>query len=122
MKKFRLKKEALPFFDEGLASDIRPLYEWQQQYKITELALEEVEPLYVTYGIKSGVNSHNLNGWGEKQGSHFHFTLHFPSVKFSEHDKFAKGKMTGKLMEKIQHVLNQFYEEFLHGDYENDEE
>lgn len=115
MIKFRLKKEAIPFFSEDIAVKIMRLHEWQDNYHVDKNALEEVKPLYVSYGIKSGENSSSLSGWDEK-GSRFHFTLHFPSVKFNEHDKFSKGKSIRKLMDRMQEDLNSFYEEFSVGE------
>ena len=59
-------------------------------------------------------------GWGNpdsnnektKKGAHFHFTIHFPSMKNKEYDLFSKGKLSRDLMDRIQNVLNQFYSEF----------
>lgn len=111
MNKYRLKKEAVPFFKEDLATQIMDLAGWKH-FNVDEKALEKVEPMYVTYGNeKRGYTS--LSGWSAEDGSRFEFTVHFPSVKFIESDKFMKGKVTRRLMDKIQSEINYFYEEFL---------
>lgn len=116
MKRYRLKKEAVPFFVHGVATAVLTLGEWLK-YHVDEKALEEVKPLYVTYGFKDNNNSASLSGWSNPDGnavsgSHFHFTLHFPSTTFYEHDKFAKGKVVRELMDKIQSQLDWHYEKF----------
>ena len=110
MKKFRLKKEAIPFFKESLATQIHHFDTWEK-YGIDMNALEEVEEVHLTYGHKTSKNSSNLNGWDE-DGSRFLFTIHFPSVKHFEHDKFSDGKTTRKLMAIIQNDINDFYFNF----------
>lgn len=115
MKRYRLKKEAVQFFAHDVATAVLTLDEWRTNH-VDEKALEEVKPLYVTYGFKEK-NSSSLSGWSNPDGnavagSHFHFTLNFPSVTFYEHDKFAKGKIVRELMDKMQSQLNYFYENF----------
>jgi hypothetical protein len=116
MRRYRLKKEAVPFFKDDIASGVHTLDEWMS-YNVDEKALEEVKPLYLTYGHRDRNNSSHLAGWSNPDGnavagSHFHFTLHFPSTTFYEHDKFAKGKVVRELMDKIQSQLDWFYERF----------
>ena len=123
MKQFRIKKEAVPFFNQNVATAINDLDTWKK-YQVDEKALEEVEPLYITYGHAGerssdyGTKYSSLSGWSDgstnnQKGSHFHFTLNFPSVKFREHDEFLKGKTVRNLMEKIQSQLNYFYQDFI---------
>lgn len=111
MKKYRLKKEAVPFILEKHATSIYSLDTWEG-IGIDIKALEEVEPLHITYGRKIGEHGSTLSGWSEKDGTTFEFTLHFPSVTFYEHDKFSKGRITRELMSSIQHKINDFYENF----------
>lgn len=111
MKKYRLKKEAVPFILERHATSIYSLDTWESLC-IDIKALEEVEPLHISYGRRTGENSSTLSGWSEKEGTTFEFTLYFPSVTFYEHDKFSKGRITRDLMDKIQHKINDFYETF----------
>lgn len=112
MSKFRLKREAVEFFQSKYTTAVHELSTWSD-LGVDEKALEKVEPAHITYGHKNLNNSSaNLAGWGGEDGSHFHFTIHFPSMKFMEYDHFKKGKMTRKLMNEIQDKINYFYSEF----------
>ena len=119
MKKYRLKKEAIPFFRKGLETAIGDWETWTKTYNVDEKALEEVEDCFVSYGFETKTGT-SLCGWGNpdsnnektKKGAHFHFTIHFPSMKNQEYDLFSKGKLSRDLMDRIQAVLNQFYSEF----------
>jgi hypothetical protein len=110
MRKFRLKKEAVPFFKEQYATAIKEWDYWQK-LGADEMALEEVESCFVTYGIKRSDFSSSLSGWGE-EGTHFHFTLNFPGVKCYEHDLLTSGKTSRELMDEIQDCANNFYIQF----------
>lgn len=116
MKRYRLKKEALSFFSENLAKEVMALHEWEEHYHVDERALEEVKPAYVTFGFKEN-NASSLCGWSSSEnnghaGSHFHFTIHFPSTKLREHDKFSKGRVVRELMDRIQNDIDHFYQKF----------
>jgi hypothetical protein len=115
MKKFRLKKEAVPFVLEKHATSVYSLDTWES-CGIDIKALEEVEPAFITHGRKMGENSATLGGWSKDEGTTFEFTIHFPSVNFYEHDKFAKGRVTRDLMNRIQSQINNFYDQFLDGE------
>lgn len=112
MKNYRLKKEAVPFILEKHATRIYSLETWES-IGIDINALEEVRPAYLTYGHKSGENSATLGGWDKEGGTHFCFTINFPSTTHCEHDKFSKGRVTRKLMDRIQNQIDNFYSEFL---------
>ncbi len=118
MKNFRLKKEAVKYFKEKHATSIYSFDTWDE-LGVDEKALEEVEEMYIKYGHQSKTieNASTLCGWDEK-GSHFHFTICFPSVKHCEHDKFSQGKPVRKLMNKMQRNINDFYILFVNGDGE----
>lgn len=119
MEKYRLKKEAVPFFRKDLATAVYDWVTWTKTYNVDEKALEEVEDCFVSYGFETKTGT-SLCGWGNpdsnnektKKGAHFHFTIHFPSMKNQEYDLFSKGKLSRDLMDRIQAVLNQFYSEF----------
>jgi hypothetical protein len=118
MKQYRLKKEAVPFFKEGCATKILDLETWKQ-YQVEEKALEEVEDACVYFGVKFSKQSSSLCGWSDPEnedgGSIFHFTIHFPSVKYEEYDRFSNGKITRKLMDKIQQQVSLFFNDFNNG-------
>ena len=119
MRRFRLKPEAVPFFKESLKTLITSYDRWTDTYNVDPNALEEVKPCYIEYGhahvIKGDdgrdIKTGSLSGWDEK-GTHFHFTIHFPSAKYCEHDKFTKGNILRKLMDAIQHDADNWYENF----------
>ncbi|WP_035593287.1 hypothetical protein [Elizabethkingia anophelis] len=113
MKHFRLKKEATPFFKEKYATTIYDYEQWEK-LGVDINALEEVENAFLTYGHSDKKNrSSSLSGWSIDEGSHFHFTITFPSVKMFEHDKFSNGKVIRSLMNKIQNNINHFYSDFI---------
>lgn len=111
MKKYRLKKEAVKFFLDKHATSIYELDTWES-LGVDIIALDEVEDIYLRYGHWKDEGSGTLSGWNEK-GSHFEFTIYFPSVKHCEHDKFNKGKITRELMNKIQRQIDCHYDDFV---------
>lgn len=121
MKKYRLKKEAVPFFKESLANDI---YDWEtwQSLQVDDKALEEVGDPFIKYGhwykLESGTPAGVTSGW-DKEGSHFHFTIHFPSVKFGQHDKFSNGRVVRGLMDRIQSIIDNHYRDFNNSEEQN---
>lgn len=122
MKNYRLKKEAVPFFKEKFATSIHSHNVWES-LGVDLKALEEVQDAYLTFGHQSeskNIKTSSLSGWGEKEGSHFHFTIHFPSTKFGEHDKFSNGKVVRELMNKIQNNIDNFYSQFVNDSSQSD--
>lgn len=111
---YRLKKEAVPFINEKYATAIKPFEDWDK-LGIDKNALEEVEDAYLMFGHvndREKYSSSSLSGWSDKEGSHFHFTVHFPSTKFGEHDKFSNGKPVRELMNRIQNQVNYFMQDY----------
>lgn len=106
MKKCRLKKEAVPFFTDKLATAIHDWDVWQK-YNVDDKALEEVEDARIEYGIKTSASGATLGGW-DKDGMTLCFTLVFPSMKYHEYDIFSKGKMVRELMNRLQRETNSF--------------
>ena len=117
MKNYRLRNEAVSFFKKDIATAIKSIDDWNA-IGVDVNALEEVEELYIRYGIPTGEKGKSLSGWDKDEGSHFHFTIVFPSVKHNEHDKFVDGKLTRELMNKVQKQLNTFYQDFINGNEE----
>lgn len=111
MLNYRLKEQAVPFINEKHATSIYSLDIWKS-LGIDINALEEVEPIYLTYGHINSRGSGNLCGWDEK-GAKFHFTVNFPSLKHCEYDKFSSGRMTRALMDKIQRQIDNYFEDFI---------
>lgn len=115
MKMYRLKLEAVPFFKDSMAAAIHTLDIWKE-HNVDPKALEEVQPLYITYGIEKKREGYTMTEkceWSHDDGSRFHFTLNFPSVKYNEYNKFSKGRMVRELMDNIQRQLDSFYQNFI---------
>lgn len=115
---WRLKKEAVPFFKEKLATAVRDWDYWEK-LGLDEQAIEKVEAPVITYGHamekERGYETSWLGGWsgdGKDKGTKFHFTISFPSVTMYENDKFSNGKHVRALMNRIQSEANSWYSEF----------
>lgn len=114
---YRLKPNAVPFFRENLKTAVLDWDTWTKKYNVDPEAIEEVKPCYITYGHESSKDSmSSLCGWKSGEGSRYHFTLNFPSMKMREHDMFTKGNMMRGLMDAIQGVVNDFYLKFAEGE------
>lgn len=111
MKLYRLKKEAVPYFKEKHATAIYS-YETWEKLGIDDNALEEVKAVYLSCGHKINDISSTLSGW-DKDGAHYEFTIHFPSMKFREYEVLSKGRMMRELMNEIESVINRSQEQFL---------
>jgi hypothetical protein len=109
---YRLKKEAVPFFIEKHATAIYSLDIWES-LSVDIKALEEVKSPVLFYGHKAAPNSSWLAGWDKDNGSHFHFTVVFPSVQFMEHDKFTNGRMVREMMDRINQAVRYHYDGFV---------
>jgi len=114
MKKYRLKTEAVPFFKDKYATSVHDFEVWEK-LGVDDKALEEIPEAYISYGhernTSDDVKYTSLSGW-DKDGTHFHFTIHFPAVSMKEHDKFMSGKIVRGLMDKIQRNIDNFYSDF----------
>lgn len=119
MKNYRLKSDAVPFFQTKHSTAIYSHETWDSLGVDTK-ALEEVKDVYISYGHKTSENSSSLSGWCAEKGSDYRFTIHFPSMKFLENDKFQKGKMTRKLMDEIQRKIDYFFQDFVNDSNEAD--
>ncbi len=127
----RLKKEALQFFKEDLSTKTFSVEEWRRLYNIDENALEEIKEPVITYGRDEygrdgSYKSGSLGGWSNPEneqskkndeigGAHFCFTIHFPSVKYEEYDRFSKGRMLRGLMDRLQHEADYYFTQFVEG-------
>ncbi|MEG1006563.1 MAG: hypothetical protein RSO15_09830 [Bacteroides sp.] len=118
MKKYRLKKEAVPFFADNLATAIHDWDVWKK-YHVDDKAIEEVEDARIEYGVKTSASGATLGGWSEDDGQRLCFTIIFPSMKYQEHDAFSKGKIVRGLMNRLQSEVNRFVSEFYQGDLGN---
>lgn len=120
MKIYRVKKQAVPFINEKYVSKVYDLETWEK-IGLDINALEQVEPAYISYGIKSEDNSSlsTTSGWSAKNGSKFCFTINFPSLEYLEYNKFCKERNIRDLMDKIQNFLNNHMTQFLNEEQTN---
>lgn len=107
MKKYRLKKEAIPFINERYATNISSFERWES-IGIDINALEEVEPPHISYGINN-----SLCGWNAENGAQFHLTVNFPSIKWKEYDEFSKGRMVADFIRRLEDTANEYMTNFL---------
>jgi hypothetical protein len=106
---FRLKKEALPFFEKKYASCIYD-YETWSKINVSQNALEAVEPVFITYGRKDSDILTSTCSWSSEgnkdRGSRFNFTINIPSHSNEEYRAFADEKNIRTLMDEIQELIN----------------
>lgn len=114
--KYRLKKEAYPFFSDSIKTSVLDWDKWTKTYNVDEKALEKVEPAYITRGHKMDDKSTSLGGWRKDSGGELEFTIHFPSAKMKEYDEFSKGRVCRELMDMLQNTVNMFYERYLNSE------
>ncbi len=110
MNKYRLKKDARQFFDEKFHDKISSLEFWEKEIISINL-LDEVENVYVEYGIKSSENGTSLKGWGDGYGNpkaQFHFTVNVKDISCKKYDTVK----IPELMDEMQKVLNRFFKRF----------
>lgn len=74
MKKFKLKYEAIQYFEKYLANAVEPLEYWKNK-NVSENAIEEVGNTYITYGVKKGGYTDLCRWQSDGSMAHFHFTL-----------------------------------------------
>ena len=111
MTNYRLKQEAVPFINKKHATCIYSLDIWDS-LGIDINALEEVDPIYLTYGHINSKGSGNLCGWDEK-GAKFHFTVNCPSLKHCEYQKISSDRSISELMDIMQKGVNWHFENFM---------
>lgn len=118
MTAWRLKPEAVPYFKEELAYALKE-YDFWKKMGVDERAIERIDDPVISYGHlhsnEKGYASSSLSGWSsdeEKQGSHFHFTIRFPSTRHFEHDRFSNGKHIRELMNQLQYEIHQWHMQF----------
>lgn len=110
MKKYRLKEEARKFFKEKHHTAIYPFDTWDS-LQVCEDALEEVEEMYLSYGIKKDDITTYYSGWNQKEG-HFQFTIHIPAMTNSKYEIIHNPIIIRDLMNNIQNTINFFVDKY----------
>lgn len=109
MARYKLKKEARQFFEENLHKEIKPLQFWLDE-RISERLLDEVDKVYINYGIKTSESAAQLCGWSSNNGepnAHFHFTVIVDDMSLNDY----KNIEIAEVMDEIQKVLNKYFKE-----------
>ena len=105
MKRYRLKKEARQFFKDKYHTGVNSFEYWKQNNIPIEV-LEEVEKVYLKYGVKTSEAAASLCGLdhGEKL-AHFEFTVIVEDITHKEYESVD----TSEMMDNIQKVLNRYF-------------
>ena len=107
-KLFKLKKEARQFFSDNMAKKIAKIGFWENE-KVHMNLLEQVENVYVDFGIKDSPNSSSLSGWSSNDGgtptAEFRFTLKVADITNRQY----RDVNIPDLMDAIQKVANKFF-------------
>ena len=109
MKKYKLKEDAVPFFDQRLAMKVENIEFWDKNH-VSINALDEVGNVYITYGIKINEISASLAGYdGNLKEGKLHFTLNISDLTSNEYESLTSqnGELRN-LMSEIQHCVNMF--------------
>ncbi len=109
MEKFKLKDAAIPFFSYHLKRKVETIEFWDKNHVSIE-ALEKVDSVFVTYGIKTSDISTSMCGWtGEDKMGQFHFTLNILDMDNSLYNTLSKDEqLMTRLMSKIQSSVSEF--------------
>lgn len=114
MKEYRLRLGAVPFFEPKFATFTAPLHVWEDQ-KISILALEEVEPVWVSFGaaIHGDGSVIHTSAWDSRKDTRnnggpaakFWFTVNIGDISCSKYEKVDSRA----ILDKIQDVLNDHF-------------
>ena len=110
MAKYKLKKEARQFFDEKFHEKIYPLDVWKKEVISIKL-LDEVDNVYIDFGIKSSESGTSLQGWCSDNGNpkaHFHFTVNVTDISNSNYESVN----IPHVMDEMQKMLNKYFKTY----------
>ena len=109
MKNYKLKEKAVPFFDHWLSRKVETLDFWGKNHVLIQ-ALEEVEDVYITYGIKVNEISTDLSSHdGTLKLGKLHFTLNISDLSGKNYNSLtSESENLRKLMAAIQNTVTDF--------------
>ena len=105
MEKYKLKVDARRFFNDKYYKLNEPLEYWDK-LKIPIQLLDEVDLVYVDYGIKTNESSQTLCGY-KLEYSHFNFKLVLDNITYKKYNSVE----IHKLMDEIQKVTNKYFKD-----------
>lgn len=109
MEKYRLKKEALPFFDEKYHCQIGDLKYWNC-HDINRNAIEKVENCRVEYGHIKDIGTTQLCGWRSSEAEcHFNFRVVVPDSTSDLYQRLRRDDAIRDIMNVIQNDLNLYF-------------
>lgn len=116
MKNYKLKKEAVQFFQEKYAEDILPFETWRD-LQVNMNALEEVKVVEVLVGMKddSGRSS-SISSWssnGENKGATFWFTAHLHGMSNHSYHLFTEGNWRQEIAMVLEEAIIKHIEQSL---------
>lgn len=111
MHYYRLKKEAVPFFTEHLATKVLTYNEWEK-FKVHMNALEPIIPVVLKYGVKEKEGDNlRLSGWNNDR-AYFNFIIEYPHMNYSDYSVISKDVKVRELMDRMQNCIDSFYIDF----------
>lgn len=112
-KLYRLKNDAVQFFDDKHSKKVKPISYWFE-IGVSIYALDEVEPIFITYGIRTSDISTSVSEW-DSNGStaKFHFTINAYDISLKEYNFLKEEKNIRDMMNNIQNEISNFIDEKL---------
>ena len=117
MDKYRLKKEAVPFFNEKLASEIHPYKFWEDK-NIDFNALELLIETYIESGHYDSKHTKSICGWKSKDSdtgmssARFHFTAYINGIENLDYNNINNERSIRDLMDQLNNALDDWYQDF----------
>ena len=103
--KYKLKTDARKFFEKKLGEKIECIEYWNKLI-ISKSLLDEVENVYIQYGIQNSKTSTSLCGWnGNKKQADFRFTIMVNEIGYEDYNDCD----ISSLMDKMQKTVNEFF-------------
>lgn len=112
MKNYKLKLDAVPFFDEKYAQAILSFESWRAM-QVSMSALDEVKRAFVYFGGVPPNGCPAYYGWSKKgpnAGASFYFTVMVPGMSCDEYDSLIKNGEITKLASLLETIANQYFD------------
>ena len=111
MENFKLKDDAVPFFDSEFRQRIESIDFWKQNH-VSKSALELVNNIFITRGIRTSESCTDMFMW-DGTGK-FYFTINVLDMKKNDYDLISRDKtLMTKLMSCIQKESTKFIESLI---------
>lgn len=112
MDLYRLKKEAVPFFEYKFKNRAEKMDFWRDNH-ISSEALEQAPKAYIKLGIKTSDISTTISGWeGPKSLTDIAFTLMINDTSNAYYHKFTQDGNVRELLEELEKTANEFIKNY----------